>query len=146
AGATMEAIVKQLGDVLLRRARPKPGFDERRVAEALQGATLRRRVAHRGDAGGTTTHQSSRSHGTAVVRLRRVPPSRGGCNNRLCLSDIRNRAAKDLVMTSRKAWALVTLLLHPEWTDQQIADAAQVSRRQLYRWREYGCLRALLRG
>jgi hypothetical protein len=46
----------------------------------------------------------------------------------------------------RQALALVTLLRHPEWTDEQIAEAAEVSRRQLYRWPAYARLKQLLRG
>ena len=46
---------------------------------------------------------------------------------------------------SKKAKALAALADHIDWTDQQIADAADCHVKSLYRWPEYARARELLR-
>jgi hypothetical protein len=46
---------------------------------------------------------------------------------------------------SKKAKALAALADHPEWTDEQIAQAAGCHVKSLYRWKDYARARELLR-
>lgn len=47
--------------------------------------------------------------------------------------------------TSKKARALASLVDHPDWTDEQIAQAAGCHVKSLYRWKDYARARELLR-
>lgn len=51
-------------------------------------------------------------------------------------------AAEDAM--SKEARSIAILLHHPDWSDQQIADAAGCSRTSLYRWKKFVAARALL--
>ncbi|HEV2293548.1 MAG TPA: helix-turn-helix domain-containing protein [Tepidisphaeraceae bacterium] len=46
---------------------------------------------------------------------------------------------------SKEAKAIALLLQHPDWSDQQIAEAAGCSRTSLYRWSKFVAARALLK-
>lgn len=47
---------------------------------------------------------------------------------------------------SKKARALAALTDHPDWTDEQIAQAAGCHVKSLYRWKEFRLARELLKG
>jgi hypothetical protein len=49
-------------------------------------------------------------------------------------------------VAQRKALALGLRYLHPDMTDQEIARAAGISRRTLFRWDEYNTLKKVQRG